>query len=163
MFIGRNKEIKQLTAKFDLTKSRLVVIKGRRRVGKTRLAKEFANQIRGMRLHYFTASPPNPRMTDEQERHLFATNITREFDLPYSPPMSSWSELLYFVGDLCRDKKTLLVLDEINWMGCKCSSFLNELHNVWETSLSKKKGFMLILAGSLSTWLYPSSLKLQRC
>lgn len=153
MFIGREAELNTLKSTFDLKRSQLVVIKGRRRVGKTRLAREVSKTIKGAQCFYFTASPPDMAVSDEQERHLFAQSITREFALPYSPSSASWSELLHFVADQCRARKTVLILDEINWMGSQCKTFLKELHNVWETNFAKKRGFMLIMAGSLSTWL----------
>ncbi len=153
MFIGREAELTELESKFSLQKARLVVIKGRRRVGKTRLAKELGSRIKGSKTHYFTASPPNKAISDEQERLQFAQYVVHEFKLQYIPPYQNWSSLLYFIADQCRAKKTILILDEINWMGSKCSTFLNELHQVWETNFTNKRGFMLILAGSLSTWL----------
>ncbi len=43
LFIGRKKELKRLHSLLQMQRSSIVVIKGRRRIGKSRLASEFAN------------------------------------------------------------------------------------------------------------------------
>lgn len=45
-FIGRSRELRQLKDLFDRQVASLVVIKGRRRIGKSRLVKEFAKDVK---------------------------------------------------------------------------------------------------------------------
>lgn len=44
-FIGRKKELESLKGLFRKTSSSLVVIRGRRRIGKSRLAEEYASSL----------------------------------------------------------------------------------------------------------------------
>lgn len=48
-FIGRQRELKQLKTLLDRNIASLVVVKGRRRIGKSRLIEEFAKD------HFFVA------------------------------------------------------------------------------------------------------------
>ncbi|MBI3236896.1 MAG: ATP-binding protein, partial [Chlamydiales bacterium] len=54
-FVGRKRELQMLQELFKKKASSLVVIRGRRRIGKSRLAQEFASKIP----HYiFSGLPP---------------------------------------------------------------------------------------------------------
>ena len=153
IFVGRAEELSKMAALFDSTRSQILVVKGRRRIGKTELILQLCKILKGAKSHYLTASPPQDGMTETQERALFADHVSRTFGLKYDPPQQSWAQLLHFIADICNARRNVLVLDEINWMGSQCDTFLNQLHSVWETNLSRRKGFLLILAGSLSSWL----------
>jgi hypothetical protein len=47
----------------------------------------------------------------------------------------------------------IIVFDEINWLGHNDPTFLNVLKQVWDQHLSKKKNLILILSGSITTWI----------
>ncbi len=152
MFFGRQEELKALATAIRSDQSTVAIVKGRRRVGKTTLIKEFCRQFSG-KSFYFTNSPPDPKITDAKERELFADQAKRVFGLPYRPPHESWYDLLSFISDQCRETNTLLVIDEINWMGTKTPGFINTFYQVRETQMASKKGFLLLFAGSLTSWL----------
>ncbi len=54
-FIGRKKELEQLSRLLDKPTASLVVVKGRRRIGKSRLIQEFG---KGMQMFTFSGLPP---------------------------------------------------------------------------------------------------------
>lgn len=49
-FLNRTRELNFLLNKFHSTKPELLIFRGRRRVGKTFLLKEFANRVNGLYL-----------------------------------------------------------------------------------------------------------------
>ncbi len=153
MFAGRKQEIETLVNSFNKTKGTLNVIRGRRRIGKTRLIKELPNQRKGITLRYLTSSPPHPEVSDNEERALYAEQVKSEFALNYMPPHDTWRELFSFVADMCSQKRTILALDEINWLATKSPAIVKVLWEIWENQLTQKKEFMLILSGSLSSWI----------
>ncbi|MDR3623566.1 MAG: AAA family ATPase [Chlamydiales bacterium] len=68
-FVGRKKELQMLNELFKKKSASLVVIRGRRRIGKSRLAQEFAKKT----LHYvFSGLPPTSGITsaDQKEEYL---------------------------------------------------------------------------------------------
>lgn len=153
-FVGRKEEIKKILDTFNTRKGVLNVIRGRRRIGKTTLIKELAYQRKGVTLRYLTSPPPRKDVTDESERQSYAHQVKTEFSLPFMPPHQTWQELIYFIVSLCNDKKTILAIDEVNWLARKSPTPIeNILWEVWERDCAQKSGFMMILAGSLASWL----------
>jgi hypothetical protein len=59
-FVGRDYEQNRLSTALRKKTPSLIVIKGRRRIGKSRLIKEFA---RGHRFYHFTGLPPEKAKT----------------------------------------------------------------------------------------------------
>ena len=153
MFAGRKKEIKQILDSFNRRKGTLNVIRGRRRIGKTRLIKELPNFGRNITLRYLTSSPPEARVTDVQERSQYAEQVKSQFELTYMPPHSTWRELFSFISDMCTEKKTILAIDEVNWLATKSPTFMSVFFELWENQFTEKQEFMIILSGSLSSWI----------
>jgi AAA+ ATPase superfamily predicted ATPase len=60
-FVGRETELAKLKELTRLRTASLVVIKGRRRVGKNRLATEFAKQLQGWRSVVLTGLAPDDK------------------------------------------------------------------------------------------------------
>jgi hypothetical protein len=78
-FIGRKRELLILG---DLLKRRIasfVVVKGRRRIGNSRLIAEFAKDLRFLT---FTGLPPSKGVSAKQQREEFARQLARLFTIP---------------------------------------------------------------------------------
>jgi len=60
-FVGREKEIALLNDLTTIGGASLVVIKGRRRIGKSRLAEEFGQRTKGYKTISISAAPPHPK------------------------------------------------------------------------------------------------------
>ena len=122
VFIGRRQELADLDATAALPGAKLIVIKGRRRVGKSRLAREFGKHHAGMSLYYLTGLPPTDPPSAQSERHNFASQLARAFKIP-KPNADHWNELLWHLADRVKGGNAILILDELNWMGRSDSQF----------------------------------------
>lgn len=152
-FSGRNVEIERIFNSFNSSKATLNVIRGRRRIGKSRLIKELSNQKKKINLVYLTSTPPVDGMSDEEERKLYSEQVKLELGLSYLPPHQSWVELFEFIASQCIKKNTILAIDEVNWLATKQPSFMSSFFLLWERTFSHKNNFMVILSGSLSSWI----------
>ena len=83
-FVGREVELAKLKELARLDVASLVVIKGRRRVGKSRLATEFAARLAGYRSILLTGMAPDEKVTANDEREDFAAQLSRALAMP--PP-----------------------------------------------------------------------------
>lgn len=149
LFIGRKREIKRLNRLKELNKSTLAVIKGRRRVGKSTLVKEFA---KGKDFISISGNPPAMGITAQKQRDEFADQLCTQLNLP-RVTFLTWSDAFRFLGELIHDKEIVVLLDEISWMGGLDPSFLGSLKTWWDQYGSQKKRLILILCGSVSTWI----------
>ena len=93
MFVAREKELAALERMYDRPDFQMVVIYGRRRVGKTTLIDEF---VKDKPVLYFTAQ----QKTSRQNLELFSAAVYQAFSLPSSlPSFTSWADALSFVAD----------------------------------------------------------------
>lgn len=148
-FIGRKRELQMLNELFKKKTASLVVIRGRRRIGKSRLAQEFAKNT----LNYiFSGIPPTKGISATDQREEFARQIQREFKIPL-PRADDWGDLFWHISQQTQKGKIVVVLDEISWMGSKDSTFLGKLKTAWDLYFKNNPQLILVLCGSISSWI----------
>ncbi len=149
-FLGRDVELNTLETLSKKGGAHLIVIKGRRRIGKSRLAFEFA---KNKRFYRFSGLAPVENVSDQDQRDEFATQLSKQFQLP-ALKAEDWSSLFAFLGAHTKHKEpTVILLDEISWMGDSDSTFLPKLKNAWDLYFSDHPHLNLILCGSISSWI----------
>lgn len=148
-FIGRTKELESLELLLKKKSASLVVIRGRRRVGKSRLIKEFASNKNSW---IFSGLPPVPGITKQRQLDAFAAQLSQNLGIP-KMQVSDWIEHFTFLGNQSKGKKIVIVLDEISWMGSEDPDFLGQLKTAWDLHLSDNPDLILILCGSVSSWI----------
>ena len=148
-FIGRKKELESLELLLKKKSASLVVIRGRRRVGKSRLIKEFVSDKNNW---IFSGLPPVPGITKQRQLDAFSVQISQNLNMP-KIQVSEWIEHFTFLGNQARGRKIVIVLDEISWMGSEDEDFLGQLKTAWDLYLSENSDLILILCGSASSWI----------
>ncbi|MBL4868252.1 MAG: ATP-binding protein [Pseudomonadales bacterium] len=158
-FYGREPELTKLGECLRRKKADLIVIKGRRRIGKSRLAKEFANRAEktGYQTIVLSGMAPGPH-SKQDEYEDFAQQLAQECDIP-PPRADNWNQLLWALADRVKAGNFIVILDEINWMGSKDPTFLAKLKNAWDRYFSETPHLILILSGSLAGWIELNILK----
>lgn len=151
-FFGRDSELQRLLEVTRKKTASIVVIKGRRRVGKSRLTEELARRLPRYTAVHFQGLPPEKKLTAQEEREDFAQQLSQQLDVP-PPRADDWNVLLWSLADRVRSGRWLIVLDEINWLGMRDPAFLGKLKNAWDLRLSKNPQLILILSGSVSSWI----------
>lgn len=149
-FIGRRQEIADLKRLMRKKSASLAVIKGRRRIGKTRLAEEFGADF--TKHYFFSGLAPSQAPTATMQRNEFLRQMQRQ-GIPSLFGPDDWGHLFDDVGDACNRGKILVVLDEISWMGHRDPTFLAKLKNTWDLKFKKNPHLILIISGSNSTWI----------
>jgi AAA+ ATPase superfamily predicted ATPase len=127
-FRGREAELKELMQLQQKTSASLVVFRGRRRIGKSRLAEEFSKQF--PKSYIFSGLPPSKHPTADAQRAEFRQQM-HELGIP-SNDANDWSDLFRQVSKAAQQSPVLIVLDEITWMGSKDADFLGKLKITWD-------------------------------
>ncbi len=148
-FVGRQAELAQLLRLQKLKSAKLVVIKGRRRVGKSRLIDEF---IKEKTAYHFVGLAPNNDTTAQTQRDHFALQLHQQTGLP-ELKTDDWTALFLLLNERTSQGEVFIILDEITWMGSKDSDFLGKLHYAWEMHFKKNPKLTLIICGSISSWI----------
>jgi uncharacterized protein len=73
-FIGREAEMTRLEGLLDKKSASLIVVRGRRRIGKSGLLAEFGKE---MKSYFFSGNPPVRKTTAQTQRNDFARRLER--------------------------------------------------------------------------------------
>lgn len=148
MFIGRETELKFLEDRYNEKKGQLLVLYGRRRVGKTETLREFCKN----KPHIFFSCT---QTTDRVQLAKFSKQLLRE-DIPakqYVSEFADWKKAFRAILDLpYGEKKKLIVIDEFPYMCRGNKSIPSILQNLWDTAF-KDGNVMIILCGSAMSFI----------
>jgi AAA+ ATPase superfamily predicted ATPase len=147
---GRKQELKTLETLKEKNTASLVVVMGRRRIGKSSLAKSFGETYHDKL--FFEGLAPNKKQNNKTQLSEFANQLTRQTGLA-GFQFEDWSDALIALAKLTEKKKILILLDEISWMGAHDTDFPGKLKIVWDNYFSKNKNLILIICGSVSSWI----------
>ena len=148
-FVGRKFELGCLQRLLDRRAASMVVVKGRRRIGKSRLIREFITPYPNCS---FIGLPPEKNTTAQSQRDEFVRQFRAQFDLP--PIVADdWGDIFTWLGKVTATGRIIIVLDEITWMGSQDPNFLGKLEIAWEKYFSTNPQLTLILCGSVSQWI----------
>ena len=148
MFIGREAELAFLQSKYEEKKGQLIVLYGRRRVGKTETLKEFCKG----KPHVFYSCTQS---TDKVQLAKFSKQVFKE-NIPakkYISEFADWESAFRSVLDLpYGDQKKMLIIDEFPYMCKGNKSIPSILQNLWDTDL-KDQNVMIVLCGSAMSFI----------
>jgi AAA+ ATPase superfamily predicted ATPase len=151
-FIGREEELKILATLLKKKSASLAVIRGRRRIGKSRLIEEFAKKNHFDNVYIISGIAPTEKTTDQSQRDEFASQLSTQTGLP-EIKADDWNKLFLLLAEKVKALRTILVFDEISWMGSKDPDFLGKLKNAWDLHFKKNSKLIFILCGSVSIWI----------
>lgn len=148
MFIGREAELRFLNDKYNEGKGQLIVLYGRRRVGKTETLREFCKD----KPHVFYSCTQSP---DRTQLVKFSGQLMKE-DIPaknYIAEFPDWEQAFRAILDLpYGGKKKLIVIDEFPYMCRGNKSIPSILQNLWDTEF-RDSNVMIILCGSAMSFI----------
>ena len=150
-FIGRRDELTSLHNLTNKKTASLVVLRGRRRIGKSRLIEEFAHREK-CRFLSFSGLAPSKTTTAEDQKEEFARQMSMNLGLQQIKA-DDWGSILSYLAKATLTERVIILFDEISWMGSKDHTFLSKLKNAWDLEFKKNPALMLILCGSVSTWI----------
>ncbi len=147
-FVGREPEMARLRGLLSSRSANLIVVRGRRRIGKSRLLAEFGKEIKSF---FFSGNPPAQKTTAQSQREVFVGQLER-LGIPGIKP-DDWGNIFWHLSKHTQKGKVLIVFDEISWMGGKDPQFLGHLKTAWDMYFSKNPHLILALCGSISSWI----------
>ena len=152
MFVGREDDLVQLTGLWDKRVSSLVTCRGRRRVGKSTLIEEFAKRT-AENFIAVEGLAPRKGMSDRKQRRNFCARIAEQTGVEMHDA-ASWPLAFDMLNKALPEKgRTVVLLDEISWMGGYDRDFPAYLKTAWDKKLKNHPNLVLVLCGSVSSWI----------
>ena len=148
MFVGREKELRFFEEKYNTPGGQMVVLYGRRRIGKTELLHKFCED----KPHVFYSCR---EISDSEQRKAFSGRMFRAGSpaAKHTSCFENWE--LAFKGLLelpTGSKKKLLVIDEFPYMCRDNPSIPSILQVLWDENL-KNENIMIVLCGSAMSFI----------
>lgn len=156
MFFGRERELMDLSVLMRKRTASLVTCRGRRRIGKSTLIREFGKKAE--RFLAFEGLAPRPDMSNHDQLREFSCQLSDQTDLPNIIP-ENWSQAFQLLSSMIRDEWTIVLLDEISWMGGYDPDFAGHLKTAWDRFFKLHPKFILVLCGSVSAWIMDNILE----
>jgi len=143
-FIGREYELKRLSSIGESNEPAIIVVYGRRRVGKTELIEQAFRERNILKFEGIEGQPEKKQMQNvlqqlseyAEEPWLAKVNIT------------SWTEMFKIIAGFVKQGIWTLYFEEIQWLANYKDDFISELKYVWDNYFRHNSRLVLILCGS---------------
>ena len=148
ILIGRTDERLQLIDYLSSDRPEMIVVYGRRRVGKT----FFINQVVGERACFSFTGMENSRMQDQ----LLNFSISLRKVYSAATRTTSWlmafDQLADYIECLPEGPK-IIIFDELPWLDTPRAQFLSAFEHFWNSWASTRNDVKLIVCGSATSWM----------
>ncbi len=142
-FYNRVDEIDTLRTRFDAPGSELIVVYGRRRVGKTELLKEFCAAQPHI---YFLAA----QEAEHRQREKFVDQVANYFD-ERVPRIDSWDEAFEYLGEHLDEEELVIAIDEFPYLVSENDSIPSYIQGFVDQQLQETESMLVLCGSSIST------------
>lgn len=147
MFIGREQELTFLNESYNSNHAEMVVVYGRRRVGKTELITKFCEDKPNI---FYAAKECSDGVQLQSFSKAIVSYAPEQFK--FVDNFRDWEQAFSALTDIKTDKKLVVVIDEFPYMVRNNKSIPSILQNLWDHML-KNTNIMLILSGSSMSFI----------
>ncbi len=148
-FIDRMNEVTRLSSIAGLSGSHIIILYGRRRVGKTELLEQV---FRNRQILKFEG---RDKITPDQQMQFVMQQLAQYAEQPLlaKVTVSTWVDVLMHIADMTKDGIFTLYFEEVQWLANYEDDFISALKYVWDNFFRKNKQLILILCGSSPSFM----------
>jgi len=142
--IDRESEWRFLEDAFANKKAQLIVVYGRRRIGKSILTSTFINEKGGM---YYLCSKGN----EKEQFELLSNKLADHFNDPglISRPFTKWQDLFTYVTQKSKEKRIVLEFDEFPFLITANPAIPSIFQKYWDEQLSSSNVYIVLCGSSI--------------
>lgn len=149
IFIGRLDEQKRILQTLHADEASIIIVYGRRRVGKTELIEHTLNEKKLLKLEGVEAGDTQAqidRVLYQLSKAFGDSNISRM-------QFKNWLELFDFIADRISKGKWILYFEELQWLAQYKDELISDLKYVWDNKLRHHPHLPLVLCGSSPSFM----------
>ena len=144
-FIGRQEELRKFENRYRSGNAELIILYGRRRVGKTEFLRKFTED---KDVFFFSATESE----DHEQRERFKQRMLSSGFDGEPALLNDWENIFRNMKKLKHKGKKLVIMDEFQHIFTGKRSVPSILQNVWDEYLSKEN-IMIVLCGSAMSFI----------
>ncbi len=150
-FVGRQSDLNQLASEYRRERSSLVVLFGRRRIGKSELVANFCKRYPSLLFDGLE----NEQSSYQIEHLRSQLQAQIQDSILEDVVWKNWNKFFdYLTRYTAKQKrKTVLFFDEYQWLTCQQSRLTALIKSYWDNHWKNSGKVMLILCGSVSSFM----------
>jgi AAA+ ATPase superfamily predicted ATPase len=156
--VGRERQVEQLEELLHSSKSELVVIYGRRRVGKTFLIRETYKKHMVLEVSGIPDGSYSEQLTNFYNEICAHKKAFAKKETP-----QNWLEAFNLLGKYIDSKtgggKKVVFIDEFPWMYTHKSKFIQLFSHFWNSYCSKRTDLIVVICGSAASFMVNKVMK----
>ena len=148
--VGRKRECEELEWAMKSNRSELIMLYGRRRIGKTFLVRCFFYD--NYTFHFVGAH----RKSMQSQLNYFREALARYSGKSGLPEIKNWHTAFLLLQNYlegCSEKRKVIFFDEMPWMDTQGGDFVSELEYFWASWVQNRDDIVFIACGSATTWM----------
>lgn len=151
LILGRNREKEILQSCYESKESQLLIVSGRRRIGKSFLINQYFDNLFAFKLVGDKKLKKNEQLFNFREELKRKTN--NDNFLTPKDWLSAFSLLRDYIDILDNNTKQVIFFDEMPWLDNQKSGFLNAFEYFWNSYGASKNNLLFIVCGSATSWI----------
>jgi len=153
--IGRKSEKLILSDALKSVRPELIVVYGRRRIGKTYLIrKAYQKHIQ----FEFSGIHKLPLKKQLKNFHLTLSSKAPNLNIP-SDWIEAFHQLSQYLEKLRSKKKKVIFIDEFPWLDTRKSNFLPAFDHFWNSYASRREDLVVVICGSAASYMIKNIIK----
>ena len=148
-FVGRKEELKYIEGVLQTKEANILIVYGRRRIGKTELLEHALGERNLLKLEGVEDGDTKAQMV----RVLY--QLSKALGDPYITHMqfNNWLELFDFIASKISSGIWTLYLEEVQWLAEYKNELISDLKYVWDNALRHNPDLLLVLCGSSPSFM----------
>lgn len=148
--IGRTRECERLEKCMNATTAQLVVVYGRRRVGKTYLINHYFENNLDFKITGAYGQSKKIQLRNFNDELNRRTKSNKPVPTDW---IQAFNNLRDYIDTLDTEKKHVFFIDEMPWLDTHKSGFLAAFEYFWNDYGSSKDNLVFIICGSATSWM----------
>lgn len=148
-FVGRHAEWERLTSIGHTKEPAILIVYGRRRVGKTELLEQVYAERNILKFEGIRGKS----QVDQKAHVLWQLSEYMQDPLIGKLKMDTWVEVFKLIYDSVPEGKWTIYFEEVQWLADYKDDFINELKFAWDNYFRHRKGWLVILCGSSPSFI----------
>ncbi len=159
-FIGRKAEWKRLSKITSMDEAQIIVIYGRRRVGKTELIEQFFRKKNLLKFEGTQCDPPKSGTARVSlERKQIRQSLVRFLAYQQTPELighltaDTWTDFFSIITPIVEKRAITLYFEEAQWLASYGSNFFSEMKPFWDDKWRHNRNLRIVITGSSPSFL----------
>ena len=147
IFIGRKKELKLLEELYNSQKFEMLILHGRRRIGKSYLLNHFSKKYQNNTV-FFTAD----KSAEKSNVKGFCEDLNNVLKFgTFLNSFETWKDVFSFFKDIELKQRLVIIIDEFTYLHSSNPAFDSILQNAIDRVLKQKNIFLILCGSEVST------------